>query len=301
MKVLSVFVFSGLLLVRAQNPAAPSATTLPDLPDEALICTFDDGAKFTMGDFKRVYGALPPQLQQMAITNRQEFLHEYSLMRKLTKMAEAKKLDQESPYKEALDFSRMMVLSQAQMMEVNNSQTVAPAEIVKDYDVNKEKYKQARVKAIYITFGASEGKGKKALTEEEAKAKAAKLAAAARAGGDFVKLVKENSEDKTSREKDGDFSTFRTSDNIPDAIRAAVFALKQGEVSDPVRQPNGFYVFRAEEVTYRPLSQVRDEIFTSLKTQHYQQVMDKLNEESKVKSINPAFLGPARPPAPPAK
>jgi len=184
-------------------------------------------------------------------------------------------------------------------MEMNNAATVAPAEIVNAYDSQKEKYKQARVKAIYISFGGSPGKGKKAVTEEEAKARAAKLAAAARSGADFAKLVRENSEDETSRAKDGDFGTFRVSDNIPDAIRAAVFALKQGEVSDPVRQPNGFYVFRSEEVAYRPLSQVRDEIFMALKTQHFHEVMDRVNNEARVKSINPAFLG-AAPLAPPA-
>src|SRR6185295_14682841 len=107
MKALSVFLFASLLAVRAQTPAAPPAAALPDLPDETVVCTFDDGVKLSMGEFKKVYGALPPQLQQMAITNRQEFLHEYSLMRKLTRLAEERKLDRESPYKEALDFSRM--------------------------------------------------------------------------------------------------------------------------------------------------------------------------------------------------
>lgn len=281
----------------AQTPAAAPASKLPDLPDEAVVCTFDDGVAFTMGEFRRVYGALPPDMQQMALRNRAEWLHEYSLMRKLTRMAEESKLDQTSPYKEALTYSRLAVLSQAQMMEMNNSSTVQPAEIVKDYDTQKEKYKQARVKAIYISFGGSAGKGKKAVTEEEAAAKAAKLTAAARGGGDFGKLVKENSEDETSKAKDGDFGTFRVSDNIPDAIRAAVFALKQGEVSDPVRQPNGFYVFRSEEVTYRPLSQVRDEIFMALKTQHFHEAMDRINSEAEVKGINPAFLsgGPMAP------
>jgi len=292
MKVLTIYLFACLVAVRAQTPdAMRPALILPDLPDETVICTFDDGVTFTMGEFKRVYGALTPDMQQMALRNRSEWLHEYSLMRKLTKMAEASKLDQESPYKEALTYSRLALLSQAQIMEMNNSATVQPAEIVKDYDIHKEKYKQARVKAIYISFGSSPSKGKKALTEEEAKAKAAKLVAAARGGADFIKLVKENSEDETSKAKDGDFGTFRMSDNIPDAIRAAVFALKQGEVSDPVRQPNGFYVFRSEEATYRPLSQVRDEIFMALKTQHFQEVMDRLNNEARVKSVNPAFLG----------
>jgi hypothetical protein len=32
--------------------------------------------------------------------------------------------------------------------------------------------------------------------------------------------------DETSRQKDGDFATLRSSDNIPDAFRKAVFAMK---------------------------------------------------------------------------
>jgi peptidyl-prolyl cis-trans isomerase C len=298
MKVLSVILLACVSIVQAQAPAAPAAApALPDLPDETVICVFpDDGAKFTMGEFKRIYGALPPNMQEMARRDRAEFLHEYSLMRRLTKMAEEKKLDEESPYREALAFSRLVVLSQAQMVDFNQSSTVQPAEIVSYYDKYKdEKYKQTRIKAVYISFGTAEGKGKKALSEEEAKAKAAKVAAAARAGAEFAKLVRENSEDETSRGKDGDFGTFRASDNIPDAIRAAVFALKQGEISDPVRQPNGFYVFRAEEVTYRALSQVRDEIYSEVKNQHYKETMDRLNTDSKVNNINPAFLGGTQP------
>jgi len=164
---------------------------------------------------------------------------------------------------------------------------VEPAELVKYYDVSKEKYKTVKVKAIYIAFNPD---GKKGLSEAQARSKADKLLAQARAGADFVKLVKENSEDETSRAKNGDFATLRPSDNIPDAIRSAVFALKQGEVTEPVRQPSGFYLLRADEVAYRPFSQVRDEIFTELKQQRYAQWLEKTNRESQV-SFNPEFLG----------
>jgi parvulin-like peptidyl-prolyl isomerase len=59
-------------------------------------------------------------------------------------------------------------------------------------------------------------------------------------GADFVKLVKENSQDEASRDKDGDFATLRYGDNIPNAFRSAVFALKQGEVcSAPRKSPCG--------------------------------------------------------------
>ena len=40
---------------------------------------------------------------------------------------------------------------------------------------------------------------------------------------------------------------------MPDAIRAAIFKLNAGETTDVIPQPNGFYMFRAEEVKYQTL------------------------------------------------
>jgi peptidyl-prolyl cis-trans isomerase C len=305
MKAFTLLVFAGLGTAWAQTApsAAPapaaSAPQIPNLPDETVVAKFEDGTTFTMGDFKKYYQVLPPQNQQMALRDRKEFLHQWALFRKLAKQAEEQKLNEQSPYKEAIEYSRLQVLIQARINEELNSAMVEPAEILRYYDGHKEKYKQVRVKAIYITFsdaaGAQSSKLKKPLTEDEAKAKAAKLLTEIRAGADFVKLVKEHSEDVTSKAKDGDFATLQPSDNIPDAFRGAVFALKQGEVSEPLRQASGFYLLRAEEVTYRPLPQVHDEILEELKQQRYRQWFDRMNRETKVEILNPAFLanGPA--------
>ena len=60
-----------------------------------------------------------------------------------------------------------------------------------------------------------------------------------------------------------------------------------------MRQPNGFYLLRADEVRYRPLSQVRDEIFTQLKQQHYSQWLEQTNKDTKIEFSSPEFLGDA--------
>lgn len=301
MKAFTLIVFICLGAAWAQTappapPAAPAAP-IPNLPDETVIAKFDDGTVFTMGDFKKYYQVLTPQQQQMAMSDRSKFLHQWALFRKLNKQAEELKLAEQSPYKEAVEYSRMQVMIQARINESLNSATIEPAAILRYYDANKEKYKLVRIKAIYITFSDSpntqSSKLKKPLTEAEAKAKALKLLAEIRAGADFVKLVKEHSEDATSKAKDGDFATLRPSDNIPDAFRTAVFALKQGEVSEPLRQASGFYLLRAEEVTYRKLSEVRDEIFDLLKHESFQKWFDQMDRETKVDITNPAFLGPA--------
>ena len=99
--------------------------------------------------------------------------------------------------------------------------TVDPNEIVNYYGKNKESFKQIKVKAIYIPFADAPSAEDKSLTEAQAKAKAEKLVAQIKGGADFVKLVKENSQDETSKAKDGDFGMFSTTDPLPDAIRTS--------------------------------------------------------------------------------
>ncbi|MDE3165197.1 MAG: peptidylprolyl isomerase, partial [Acidobacteriota bacterium] len=181
------------------------------------------------------------------------------------------------------------VLYQAAINDTLNSFSIEPAEIQKYYDSNQSKYTQVKVKAIYVAYGDAAPKSAgKAPTDAEAKAKAEKLAAQLHAGADFVKLAKENSDDETSRAKDGDFATLHFADNIPDAFRSAIFKLKKGEITEPLKQPNGYYLFRAEDVTVRPLAEVRDDIYNELKNSRFSQWMARLNSETKVE-VNPKF------------
>jgi parvulin-like peptidyl-prolyl isomerase len=295
LKTLSVLVFAVGWL------AAQTPPNLPNLPDNTVIAVFEDGAKFTMGDFKNIYGVLPQNLQQGAMRDRKAFLEQWALFRKLAGLAEKKKLDQISPNKEAIEYNRMNILSQAIINDELMTSAPDPGTIEKYYDANKERYKQVKVKAIYISFTnapASQisSSGKKLLTKEEAEAKARSLVAQIRGGADFVKLVKENSDDATSRDKDGDFATLQPADKLPDAIKNAVFALKAGEIADPVEQANGYYILRADQIEYKPLADVRSEILESMKQDHFRQWMEGIRGSTKVEFPAPEFLGEAGPP-----
>jgi peptidyl-prolyl cis-trans isomerase C len=292
MKFLCSFVFAGALMAQtapAPTPPPPPPANLPDLPDDSVVATFSDGTKVTMAEVRGFYSILSPQQQQAVLRDLNAFLHQWGVMRRLAQIGVEKKLNERSPYKEAIEQQRMNVLSQAAINDTLNTVVVDPADISKYYDSNQAKYTQVKVKSIYIAYSETPGTGpKKKLTEPEAKAKATKLLAAIRGGADFVKLVKENSEDETSREKNGDFATLRFSDNIPDAFREAIFKLKQGETTEPLKQPNGYYLFRAEEITVKPLSDVRDEIYNDLKNQKWGEWMAKINSENQV-TLSPAF------------
>ncbi len=288
MKTLSIVALAWVGTVWAQTaPGAAQAPVLPDIPDDKVIARFDDGTEFTMDQLRHLYPVLPPSLQSAVVKDPAEFFHEYALWRTYTKMAEKEKLDEQDPYKEAISFNRMVILYQAVLDRAFRDAAVQPSEVVNYYDSHKETYKQVRVKAIYLPF--SDTPSITEMTEAQAKAKAAQLVAESRGGADFVKLVKENSQDETSRAKDGDFATLHAGDNIPDAIKGAVFALKQGDTSDPVRQARGYYIFRAEDVTYLPLSKVRDQIFTELKTARARAWVQQTDKDTKVEFPNPDF------------
>src|SRR2546430_15845475 len=119
-----------------------------------------------MGDFKKASAVLSPVQQQGALRDRQQFLQQMALYRKLTRMAEEAKLDQQSPYKEVIEQFRMKILAEAKINDGFNQAVGEPAQIVNAYEDRKSKYAQVKGKAIYIAFSdspESSGGGKKTL------------------------------------------------------------------------------------------------------------------------------------------
>jgi parvulin-like peptidyl-prolyl isomerase len=290
-----------LVAAAAQTPPPAAANqSLSDLPPDTVIASFD-GKKVTAEEMRKIFAVLPPQNQQGAMRDRKGFVQQYALMQKLAEMAAQDKLDEQSPAKEALAFNRMYILSNAQLTKITQDVEIPPGEYVRFYEANKDRYRQVQLKVIYISFSNTAVPGKKVATEAEAKAKAEKLVAELRAGADFVKLVKLHSEDDLTAKKDGDFGDpVNRTDNLPDAIRSAVFALKQGEISQPVRQPNGYYIFRAEEVAARPLESVKAEIDAQLRDQRSRQTVESLLKSLNIKFENEAFFNGGQPPQPPS-
>lgn len=302
MKFAAVFLLC-LASLPAQTPAPVAPPPgVPSLPADTVIAVVD-GKRLTYGELEGFLHALPPQMQQSAMTDRKEFIKRYAFMRKLTAMAEKAQLDQKSPYKESLDVDRLNILTQAQLNEMYRTLMVEAADVQNYYEKNKDSYSQVKVKAIYIGFtsnpaaknGAS---GKKYLDEAEAGTKAERLVKEARAGADFSKLARENSEDAKSAGENGDFGTLKKSDSLPDAIRSAVFALKQGEISEPVRQANGFWVFKADELVTRSFPEVKGDIYNQLKEARLKEWIESVNKSLEIKYENEAFFaGPTAPPA----
>ena len=121
-----------------------------------------------------------------------------------------------------------------------DSLTLTEDEVQQYYDTNLSQYQTpGQVRASHILLRVDGD-------EEAVTARAAGLAAEARAGADFAELAREHSEDDTNAENGGDLGLFGRGRMVPEFENAA-FALAAGEVSDPVRSPFGYHVIKVTE------------------------------------------------------
>jgi parvulin-like peptidyl-prolyl isomerase len=235
----------------------------PEVKSDTVVAT-SAGKKITAGDIEQLLESLPTGMRQNYARDPKGFLSQWFLLVRLTQEAEARKLQEQAPYKQGIEIARMQVLYQAVIEEVSKSIQPMPEDQKKFYEEKKDDFTLASLKIIYVPFVTSPA-GSKSLSESEALAKCERLVKGLRAGADFVKYVQEHSEDPVSKEKAGDFGPIKRADKLPDAIKQAVFQLKPGEISEPVRQPNGYYILKLISLGHQPYDEVKDAIHTELK------------------------------------
>ncbi|HZV55741.1 MAG TPA: SurA N-terminal domain-containing protein [Rhodocyclaceae bacterium] len=159
-----------------------------------------------------------------------------------------------------------LVLSRDQLA----AQTTVSDEDVKAwYQSHADRYKQAEERrASHVLIALA--KNASADQAKAAEAKAAEvLAQAKKAPADFARLAKQYSQDPGSAEKGGDLDWFGRGAMVK-PFEEAVFALKDGQVSDVVRSDFGLHVIKLTGIRAernRPLDEVKGEIVAELKAQ----------------------------------
>lgn len=121
--------------------------------------------------------------------------------------------------------------------------------------------------------------------EEEAKDLVEKI----RAGADFAELAKQHSGDGGSKEKGGMLGYFGRGQMVPQFEQAA-FALKKGEISDPVKSQFGWHIIKLEDRRQKPppkFDDVKDQIMGTLIHKRAQKVAEDLRKTAKIEYIDP--------------
>ena len=152
---------------------------------------------------------------------------------------------------------------------------VSDAQVADFYKKNIEKFKEKeQVKARHILIKVAADAAPE--VEAKAKSKILEIQAKIKAGSDFAKMAKKFSQGP-SNSRGGDLGWFGHGSMVK-SFEEAAFALKPGQVSEPVRTQFGFHLIKVED--YKPagtreLAEVKDGIEKGLRIGALPALLDK--------------------------
>ena len=306
-----------LSLVLAAALCAQSSP--PAKIDPSTVIAKIGDREITAADIHQILRSWPPEVAQKFQQDPADALRSIYTIKYLAAEAEKIKLGEEDPWKGQLEAAREQVLATAMVTHENNHFNVSEQDINAYYERNKSRYEQAKIKVIkldlreLIPAGTSQDDVKKAAetmmrnshlktqrSDTEAATLAADIVKQLRAGADFAELARKYSDDD-SKSAGGDFGVITPASSYPEQLKKAVFALKPGEVADPIRLPFALYVVRLETLTAQPLGQVNEQIVAQIRSDHLTVFAQDLGKRFTPKLIHPEFFLPTGPSPLPAK
>lgn len=290
----------GATIVMAQDK--PATTTTTTSTTTTTTTTNADPIVVSSGDiairqseFESALKTLPAEYQQYALgPGKKQFAEDFLRMKVLASEGMKNGLDKDPTVQSQLALMKENLVANAQLQKIDKSITVSDDDAKKQYEANKKDYEQVTARHILIAFKGSPAaqKGKKELTEAEAKAKAEEIRAKLVAGANFEETAKKESDDVGSGARGGELGAFSHGQMVPE-FEAAAFAAKVGEITPVVRTQYGYHIIRVDKHDYTPFEQVKDSLE---KKEHDKRVRDAVDAMKKSVTYNEAYFTP--PPAP---
>jgi peptidyl-prolyl cis-trans isomerase C len=246
--------------------------------DQNRVVATLEGAPVTAAQFELFLNAMDEKLRKNLRENPQEVLRGIGFMRRMTKLAEEQKLDQVAPYQAQLELTRLQALSNALMQAQDKAITVSDAELKQMYQENLKYVSLARLKIVFFSLAQdTEAENQAAL--QLAKEVHEKI----KGGADFVEMVKQYSKDPVSQAKNGDYGPLKITDDLPQAAKQAIWNMNVGDVSAPVKLPNGYYLFKLIAFEEPGIEKVREELTKRLRAAKSREWLNSIRSQVQVK------------------
>jgi peptidyl-prolyl cis-trans isomerase C len=285
---------------------APDGTTLPleiappppTLPADRVVVRVG-GIQITAGQLDQILDAYS-ETQRVFVNGpgRQQFIDQLVRVLTLSQEAKRRKLDETDLYKNQLAYSSAGILSRHAEEDIRKNVKIDDAMLQQYLTEHPLDYMQLRARHILIRMqGASLAlrPGQKDLTDDEALASARELRKKIEGGADFAKLAETESDDISTKDNGGDLGFFKRG-QLPPSIEEAAFALKVGEISQPVKTSLGYALIKLEESKpVKPFEELKPELDRRLRGELTNKYIDSLKALSAVQ-IDPEFAAGAKPP-----
>jgi len=295
----------------AQPSAAPQPTVtlsaedpkpLPTVAPDKVIITVGD-RKITAAQFDQIINSLPAQYQANARgPARKQFADNVVHVLVLSEEGKRRKLDESPSYQTQTMFQNANMLAALTYEQLGKDVKLDDAEVRQYYETHKAEFERVHARHILIRVAGSPmpvRPGQKDLPDAEALAKAQEIRKKIQAGEDFAALARTESDDTGSGANGGDLGFFGHNQMVP-PFEAAAFAMKVGELSEPVKTAFGYHIIKVEERDSKSLEDLKPDIEKRLRPEQAQKVMQELQKKAAVQ-LDPVFFGadPATPPMPP--
>ena len=286
----------------AQTPApVPSNTTaMPATAADADPVIVSAGAvTIRRSDFEAAVKTLPAEYQTFAMgPGKKQFADDYLRMKLLAAEGMKNNLDKSPEVTKQLELMRENLVATEELKKIESTITVTDAELKKAYDDNKKDYQQVKARHILIAFKGSPAaqKGKKPLSDAEAKAKAEELRKKLVAGADFAEMAKKESDDVESGKNGGDLGAFGHGQMVPEFEQAA-FNAKPGEITPVVKTQFGYHIIKVDEKVSTPFDTVKASLDKTIRQKKVKDLLDAMKTAAKPMFNDAYFATPAAPAA----
>lgn len=233
----------------------------------------------TKAEIDALIETLPPEFKMRVETTDQKkrFLETYVQANILAMEAKAQNIDKKKAMQTRIEYVVMGLLAQEYSKDViAKASKTTDAEVKKYYESHKAQFTtpaMVAAKHILVKMNAP-------VKPEEEKAALAKIEGVKKeldGGANFEKAAEKYSDDPGSKSKGGDLGLFSKERMAPEFAQAA-FALKKGEVSNPVKTVYGYHIIKVYDIKPESTSTLKDEmprIRIQLENQALQNAMQK--------------------------
>jgi peptidyl-prolyl cis-trans isomerase C len=257
----------------ASAPAA-AASSAKQSPTDVVARV--NGKDITRQDLDFAASEVGAQLASFPPSERDRVLLQFVIQNDLmASAAEKDKLDKDPDFEARLKYHRLRALrDEFYDHDIQGAVSVADAKTIYDAKIKDLKpVPEIRARHILVDTEAEAKEIKKELDN----------------GADFATLAKEKSKDAAVQ--GGDLGFFSRGQMVK-SFEDAAFALKVGQISDPVHTQFGWHIIEVTAKRNRPVptfDEVKDAIMGKLLEAKSQEVIGKLEQDAKVEILDPTI------------
>jgi parvulin-like peptidyl-prolyl isomerase len=273
----------------------------PVLPPDRVVIQVGD-TKLTAGQVEKILEAYPDNQRVYANgPGRNQFIDQVVRILLLSGEGERRKLTETESFKSQLMYAAASILAKLADADIRSKAPGDEAFLKAYYDAHKNEYEQVHAHHILIRAQGSPlplNPGQQDLSDAEALAKAQEIRQKIVDGGDFAALARAESNDGGSSAKGGDLGFLKRGQIVP-SFEDAVFGLRVGELSQPVKTAYGYHIIRVDEKKpTRSFEELRPELEKNLQNEASRKAVADLKAKTKI-VIDPEFAETAKPPIAP--